>query len=309
MAVSAQVVDGKIVNNGMSAAEKAEKEKETKKTGNSTLGKDAFLQLLVAQMKYQDPLEASNNSTEYVSQLATFSELESMQNLLDSAEEQRIQSLVGKSVVLDVDGKQYTGQVDYLQYEDGETKISVGGELYSVDDIYQVIDSDYLTAYTEAANFISKLYSLPKLEDLTEKTAQTVHELEDAYEGMSDYGKSFIAADALKYLEGYKARADVLSPRPEEVDYDKLTVEKLDELIGKLGGLSEDKDSLTEAIEKLAAAGGIDAASGSAGDSQPPQTGETDQTEGAAQTGGAGQTEETENVGDGQPEGTGDGAE
>ncbi len=50
------------------------KESEKKKS-NSTVDKDQFLQLLVAQMKYQDPLEPTSN-TEYISQYATFSELE-----------------------------------------------------------------------------------------------------------------------------------------------------------------------------------------------------------------------------------------
>lgn len=54
------------------------KESEKKKS-NSTVDKDQFLQLLVAQMKYQDPLEPTSN-TEYISQYATFSELEQMQN-------------------------------------------------------------------------------------------------------------------------------------------------------------------------------------------------------------------------------------
>lgn len=258
MAVSASVVDGQIVNNGMTAAEKTQSERESKKTGNSTLGKDAFLQLLVAQMKYQDPLDASNNSTEYVSQLATFSELESMQNLLESAEEQRIQDLVGKAVVLDVDGKQYTGQVDYLQYEEGKTKICVGGELYSIDDIYQVIDSDYLTAYTQASNFISKLYSLPRLEELNADGAKTVHELQDMYADMSDYGRSFIAADALKLLAAYGPRADVLSPRVPETDYSQLTVEKLEELIDKVDALLQDRET-----DKNAGSAGSSASAGS----------------------------------------------
>ena len=42
---------------------------------SNELGKDAFLQLLITQMKYQDPLNPSSN-TEYVAQLATFSQLE-----------------------------------------------------------------------------------------------------------------------------------------------------------------------------------------------------------------------------------------
>lgn len=254
MAAVAQVVDGKIVNNGTSAAEKAASSEPKKTTGGGSLGKDAFLQLLVAQMKYQDPLAASNNSTEYISQLATFSELESMQNLQEISEQQRMQALVGKTVVLEVDGKQTTGQVDYLQYENGKAKMSVGGTLYSMDDLYQVIDGEYLTAYTEASNFISKLYRLPQVEDMTAKDAEIVHELEDAYKNMSEYGKSFIAKEAVEFLDSLGPRAEVLSPRKEEVDYDKLAVEKLDELIGALGGLTDNKDKISDVLDKILAA-------------------------------------------------------
>ena len=49
---------------------------------NSALGKDAFLQLLVTQMKYQDPLDPQDNG-EYLAQLAQFSALEQMTNVAD----------------------------------------------------------------------------------------------------------------------------------------------------------------------------------------------------------------------------------
>jgi flagellar basal-body rod modification protein FlgD len=51
-----------------------------KVTDNSSLNKDAFLQLLVTQLKYQDPLEPQDNS-EFVAQLAQFSSLEQMSNI------------------------------------------------------------------------------------------------------------------------------------------------------------------------------------------------------------------------------------
>lgn len=253
MASTAQVVDGKIVNNGLNAAEKAASSESKKTTGGGSLGKDAFLQLLVAQMKYQDPLAASDNTTEYISQLATFSELESMQNLQEISEQQRMQGLVGKTVVLDVDGKQYTGQVDFLQYENGKAKMSVGGSLYSLDDVYQVIDGDYLTAYTQASNFISKLYKLPALENLTAKDAEIVHELEDEYEEMTEYGKSFIADEAVAFLNSLGPRADVLSPRKEPIDYNKLISDQLNVLIDRASGI--DKDKINDVLDKLLEAG------------------------------------------------------
>ena len=52
---------------------------------NDDLGKDAFLQLLVAQMKYQDPLDPQDNS-EYVAELANFSALEQMTNVSKNIE-------------------------------------------------------------------------------------------------------------------------------------------------------------------------------------------------------------------------------
>jgi flagellar basal-body rod modification protein FlgD len=82
----------------------------TPNSSSSTLGKDAFLQLLVTQMKNQNPLDPQDN-TQFVAQLAQFSSLESMQNLTASVDSistsyqssQALQasSLVGRSVIVD----------------------------------------------------------------------------------------------------------------------------------------------------------------------------------------------------------------
>jgi flagellar basal-body rod modification protein FlgD len=79
-------------------------------SSSSTLGKDAFLQLLTTQLRNQDPLSPQDN-TAFVSQLAQFSSLESMQNLTSSVDSistsyqssQALQasSLVGRSVIVD----------------------------------------------------------------------------------------------------------------------------------------------------------------------------------------------------------------
>lgn len=78
-------------------------------SGTSTLGKDAFLQLLVTQMKNQNPLDPQDN-TQFVAQLAQFSSLESMQNLTStvnsiatsyqSSQALQASSLVGRSVIV-----------------------------------------------------------------------------------------------------------------------------------------------------------------------------------------------------------------
>lgn len=75
----------------------------------STLNYDTFLKLLLAQMKNQDPT-APMKSTDYMSQLATFSQVEQSVNmnskldaLLTSSSLSQASSLIGRTVT-SVDG-------------------------------------------------------------------------------------------------------------------------------------------------------------------------------------------------------------
>ncbi|KAF0195871.1 MAG: figD [Bacillota bacterium] len=93
----------------------------TKPSGlmDAGLGKDAFLKILIAQMRNQDPLNPSDG-TAMVAQLAQFSTLEQLQNLntkLDSLVNLQLlgelSGLVGKSVTyLDENGVAQGGKVD-----------------------------------------------------------------------------------------------------------------------------------------------------------------------------------------------------
>ena len=81
-------------------------------TGGQELGKDAFLQLLVTQLKNQNPLDPQDNS-EFVAQLAQFSSLEGITTLNDtvsglassysSSQALQASSLVGRSVIAQTD--------------------------------------------------------------------------------------------------------------------------------------------------------------------------------------------------------------
>ena len=66
------------------AAYAATQKTEAKK--NDDLGKDAFLQLLVTQLKNQDPLDPQDNSS-YIAELAQFSSLEQMTNVVKNLED------------------------------------------------------------------------------------------------------------------------------------------------------------------------------------------------------------------------------
>ncbi|AZE68729.1 flagellar basal-body rod modification protein FlgD [Pseudomonas synxantha] len=81
-------------------------------TGSQSLGKDAFLQLLVTQLKNQNPLSPQDNGA-FVAQLAQFSSLEGINTLNDSvnnissnfSSSQALQasSLVGRSIIIQTD--------------------------------------------------------------------------------------------------------------------------------------------------------------------------------------------------------------
>jgi flagellar hook assembly protein FlgD len=57
--------------------------------GSDALGKDAFLSLLVTQLQYQDPLQPQDNA-QFITQLAQFSSLESLQQIKDDMAALRI---------------------------------------------------------------------------------------------------------------------------------------------------------------------------------------------------------------------------
>ncbi len=100
-------------------------------TQDKTLGKDQFLQLLVAQMNNQNPLDPQTNS-EFVAQLAQFTQVESLDNLNTSVESilsstqssQALQasSLVGRKVILSTD----TAMVDTKETFKGSIALTSG---------------------------------------------------------------------------------------------------------------------------------------------------------------------------------------
>ncbi len=174
------------------------------------MDKDAFLQLLVAQMKYQDPLEPTSN-TEFVSQYAQFSQVEQMQNMAATTELARATSLVGQEVYVkttDSAGTEryVTGKVDYVQFENNKAYLVIDEKLYALDDLEIVADKDYLSAYDKARDFSNKLAGLPGLYSIDLTYGDTIDELEETYKNMTDYEKTFIAKETVETLNKYVER-------------------------------------------------------------------------------------------------------
>lgn len=202
MALMAPVEDGKIVETTSQNSLK-----NTSKSNNDSMDKDAFLQLLVAQMKYQDPLEPTSN-TEYISQYAQFSQVEQMQNMAASTDLSRATALVGQEVYIKTttssgETKNVQGKVDYVVYENGNAYLSIDEQLYSLDDLDTVADKDYLNAYNKAYDFTVKLNKLPNVGAVDTSDGDEIDELEKIYNEMSEYEKSFVAEDTVKNLNKY----------------------------------------------------------------------------------------------------------
>ncbi|HEX5741594.1 MAG TPA: flagellar hook capping FlgD N-terminal domain-containing protein [Pilimelia sp.] len=91
--------------------------KEEKSAGNS-LGQDAFLKLLVAQLRYQDPTNPSEGA-EFLAQTAQFTQVEKLNELAESTAAMLsaqtmlgASNMVGRTVTYtDADGVTATGKV------------------------------------------------------------------------------------------------------------------------------------------------------------------------------------------------------
>ena len=96
------------------------------KSGDSAMGPDAFMKLLVAQLKYQNPMAPADGQA-YMTQMATFTQVEKLDQLVKAQAEavqwqQRVsaEGLVGRSVTGTTDGKASTGTVVGVRYAEGK---------------------------------------------------------------------------------------------------------------------------------------------------------------------------------------------
>lgn len=93
------------------------------------LGSDDFMTLLLAQIKYQDPLDPMDN-TESIAQMAQFSSLEEMEKLNTSMESminmQKISNIsagaqfIGKNALVYTDDGYFAGEIKTAYQDEGE---------------------------------------------------------------------------------------------------------------------------------------------------------------------------------------------
>jgi flagellar basal-body rod modification protein FlgD len=126
----------------------------TSKSGD----KDMFLQLLVAQMKYQDPMNPTDSS-QFLAQSAQFTALEKMQNVADQTA-QLVQSqmafgassLVGRTISwTGADGSPLSGTVSGVTFGTAGPTLDVGGTSVPISQVQSVGDTAAGTTGTTAS--------------------------------------------------------------------------------------------------------------------------------------------------------------
>lgn len=103
------------------------------------LGRDAFLTMLVAQLKHQDPLNPMEGA-DFSAQLAQFSTLEQMFKVNDNLDD--IETALGPNTdqnLMDFIGKEVTSENSSLRLENGQT----AGGYYTIDEKANILINIY----------------------------------------------------------------------------------------------------------------------------------------------------------------------
>ena len=286
------IIENGVITNQTTPEQKAEQAKQDKATNSASAQKDQFLQLLVAQMKYQDPLEPTSN-TEYISQYATFSSLEQMQNMSATLTMGRANEMVGKQVVIHHKEtsagatQEIEGVVDYVTYENNKAKVFVNGSAYSVDEVYAVLGDSYQQAGEVAAEFEKQVNELPSIAMIDSEGAKKVENLANTYDELE------------KTAQGRSAKAQISQD----------VVSKLLEYVttlteaGMIGDKAKTDESKTNESGTQEQTGGTQAVEGSGSQ----EATDPDNTQAQEQAGSASEAEKAEsgtsdNTGDAQEE-------
>lgn len=109
------------------------------------LGSEAFLKLLVAQLKYQNPMEPTDG-TQLLQQTAQFTQVETLKALSETQQQltgltqfSLAVGLTGKQVTaIDATGSRVTGTVEAVRFNVDGPQLSIGTDWIPISDVLEV---------------------------------------------------------------------------------------------------------------------------------------------------------------------------
>ena len=125
--------------------------------GGTQMGKEAFMELLVQQLKNQDPLSPMDND-KFIAQLTQLSSLEGIQNLNDNlvglamlqqgnalmSQLTQSSALIGKEVTYAdlTTGEEHTGTVQSVKIQDGLAVLNINGVDVPLASVTEITEGD-----------------------------------------------------------------------------------------------------------------------------------------------------------------------
>jgi len=135
------ITGNSYLNSLYSATNAANTSASTSTSASGTMSQADFLKLLTSQLKNQDPLDPQS-STDFVSQLSTFSNMQAMTNMNTNISSMLSQqsytnavSMIGKQVTTS-DNK--SGVVSQVGMDQGTPYLYVGNNQYQLSDIISI---------------------------------------------------------------------------------------------------------------------------------------------------------------------------
>ena len=170
---------------------------------NSELGQDAFLKLLVAQLKYQDPLNPADGA-EFLAQTAQFTMVEKLadleaqgQSTVTSQQQMQAAQLVGRQVTyVDSTGNLVEGVVESAEYTPDGQSLTIDGQAVELDNITKVVGNNRVDGASEAVNALGPSLAssltpalVEAIQEASAGTADSDAEVDSAAEVSSDHDR------------------------------------------------------------------------------------------------------------------------
>lgn len=170
---------------------------------NSELGQDAFLKLLVAQLKYQDPLNPADGA-EFLAQTAQFTMVEKLSDLeaqgqstVTSQQQMQAAQLVGRQVTyVDSTGNLVEGVVESAEYTPDGQSLTIDGQAVELDNITKVVGNNRVDGASEAVSALGPSLAssltpalVEAIQEASAGTADSDAEVDSAAEVSSDHDR------------------------------------------------------------------------------------------------------------------------